>query len=101
MRQLQDRRAVFVGDTLFMPDYRTARADFPGGDARALFHSIRRLLALPTETRLFMCHDYLPAGRTEYVWQTTAGEQRSANVHIHELVAMREKRDAKLAAAVR
>ena len=62
--------AVFVGDTMFMPDYGTARADFPGGDARTLYKSARRILSLPPETRLFMCHDYLPAGRTEYVWET-------------------------------
>jgi len=94
--------AVFVGDTMFMPDYGTARADFPGGDARTLYRSARRILALPPETRLFMCHDYLPAGRTEYVWETTVEAERSANVHIHdgvtedEFVAMREARDATL-----
>ena len=94
--------AVFVGDTMFMPDYGTARADFPGGDARTLYQSARRILSLPPETRLFMCHDYLPAGRTEYVWETTVEAERSANVHIHdgikedEFVAMREARDATL-----
>ncbi|MFN4039501.1 MAG: MBL fold metallo-hydrolase [Erythrobacter sp.] len=95
--------AVFVGDTMFMPDYGTARADFPGGDARSLFRSLRRILALPPETRLFMCHDYLPAGRTEYVWETTVAAERAGNVHAHdgitedEFVAMREARDATLA----
>lgn len=94
--------AVFVGDTMFMPDYGTARADFPGGDARTLYQSARRILSLPPETRLFMCHDYLPAGRTEYVWETTVEAERTANVHIHdgikedEFVAMREARDATL-----
>jgi glyoxylase-like metal-dependent hydrolase (beta-lactamase superfamily II) len=95
--------AVFVGDTMFMPDYGTARADFPGGDARTLFRSLRRLLQLPPETRLFMCHDYLPEGRERYAWETTVAEQRRANVHAHdgisedEFVAMREGRDRKLA----
>lgn len=95
--------AVFVGDTMFMPDYGTARADFPGGDARTLYQSARRLLSLPPETRLFMCHDYLPAGRTEYVWETTVDAERAANVHIHDgiveddFVAMREARDKTLA----
>jgi glyoxylase-like metal-dependent hydrolase (beta-lactamase superfamily II) len=94
--------AVFVGDTMFMPDYGTARADFPGGDARTLFRSLRRILALPPETRLFMCHDYLPKGRTEYVWETTVAAEREGNVHAHdgitedEFVAMREARDATL-----
>ncbi|MCL6250446.1 MBL fold metallo-hydrolase [Altererythrobacter sp. KTW20L] len=94
--------AVFVGDTMFMPDYGTARADFPGGDARTLYRSARRILSLPPETRLFMCHDYLPEGRTEYVWETTVEAERAANVHIHdgltedEFVAMREARDATL-----
>jgi glyoxylase-like metal-dependent hydrolase (beta-lactamase superfamily II) len=96
--------AVFVGDTLFMPDYGTARADFPGGDARALYRSIRRILSLPAETRLFMCHDYKAPGRDEYAWETTVGEERAKNVHVgagvseEEFVAMRTKRDAKLAA---
>ncbi len=95
--------AVFVGDTMFMPDYGTARADFPGGDARILYRSAKRLLSLPPETRLFMCHDYLPEGRTEYVWETTVGAEREINVHIHdgvsedEFVAMREARDKTLA----
>ncbi len=94
--------AVFVGDTMFMPDYGTARADFPGGDARALYRSARKLLALPPETRLFMCHDYLPEGRSEYVWETTVAAQRADNVHIRdgvsevEFVAMREARDKTL-----
>ncbi|MFN7124170.1 MAG: MBL fold metallo-hydrolase, partial [Hydrogenophaga sp.] len=91
--------AVFVGDTMFMPDYGTARADFPGGDARTLYQSAMRLLSLPPETRLFMCHDYLPEGRKDYVWETTVEAERQANVHIHdgvsedEFVAMREARD--------
>ncbi|ODT00229.1 MAG: MBL fold metallo-hydrolase [Erythrobacter sp. SCN 62-14] len=94
--------AVFVGDTMFMPDYGTARADFPGGDARTLFRSLRRILSLPAETRLFMCHDYLPKGRTEYVWETTVAAEREGNIHAHdgitedEFVAMREARDATL-----
>lgn len=94
--------AVFVGDTMFMPDYGTARADFPGGDARQLFRSLRRLLELPPETRLFLCHDYLPEGRDHYVWETTVAQQRSANIHAHdgigeeEFVAMREARDRTL-----
>jgi len=95
--------AVFVGDTLFMPDYGTARADFPGGDARTLYRSIRRILSLPEETRLFMCHDYKAPGRTDYRWETNVGEQRRSNVHIHDgvtedaFVALREGRDAGLA----
>ncbi len=94
--------AVFIGDTLFMPDYGTARADFPGGDARALYRSARRLLSLPPETRLFMCHDYLPEGRSEFLWESTVEAERQANIHIHdgvgedEFVAMREARDATL-----
>ncbi|MGE0854273.1 MAG: MBL fold metallo-hydrolase [Hyphomicrobiaceae bacterium] len=96
--------AVFVGDTLFMPDYGTARADFPGGDARTLYRSIRRLLSLPPETRLFMCHDYKAPGRDHYAWETTVGEQRSRNAHVKDgvdegsFVALREARDAKLQA---
>jgi glyoxylase-like metal-dependent hydrolase (beta-lactamase superfamily II) len=95
--------AVFVGDTLFMPDYGTARADFPGGDARTLFRSIRRLLALPADTRLYMCHDYKAPGRDHYAWQTTVAEQRAHNVHVHDgvtesaFVTMRTARDAGLA----
>lgn len=96
--------AVFVGDTLFMPDYGTARADFPGGSAKTLYQSIQRLLALPPETRLFLCHDYKAPGREHYVWETTVAEERAHNIHVHqgvseaEFVAMREKRDATLAA---
>ena len=95
--------AVFVGDTMFMPDYGTARADFPGGDARQLYRSLRRILALPAETRIFLCHDYLPDGRSGYVWETTVADERAGNVHAHdgisedEFVAMREARDATLA----
>lgn len=95
--------AAFVGDTLFMPDYGTARADFPGGDARTLYRSIRKLLALPEGTRLFLCHDYKAPGREEYSWETTVADQRKANKHVHdgvsedEFVAMREARDATLA----
>jgi glyoxylase-like metal-dependent hydrolase (beta-lactamase superfamily II) len=94
--------AVFVGDTMFMPDYGTARADFPGGDARQLFRSLRRILSLPPETRLFMCHDYLPKGRQQYVWETTVAAEREDNIHAHdgitedEFVQMREARDATL-----
>ncbi len=93
--------AAFVGDTLFMPDVGTARCDFPGGNAHTLYQSIRRLLALPPATRLFMCHDYPPAGR-EPAWQTTVAEQRAGNIHVHdgvsedEFVAMRKRRDATL-----
>jgi glyoxylase-like metal-dependent hydrolase (beta-lactamase superfamily II) len=96
--------AVFVGDTLFMPDYGTARADFPGGDARRLHRSIRRLLALPPQTRLFMCHDYKAPGRDHYAWETTVGAQRAGNIHVkdgvteEEFVALRKARDATLAA---
>ena len=92
---------AFVGDTLFMPDYGTARCDFPGADARTLYRSIRQLLALPPQTRLFMCHDYLPGGR-ELRYMTTVAEQRADNIHIHEgidedsFVSMREARDATL-----
>jgi glyoxylase-like metal-dependent hydrolase (beta-lactamase superfamily II) len=95
---------VFVGDTLFMPDYGTARTDFPGGDARALYHSIRRILSLPRETHLWMCHDYKPVGRDVFRWQSTVGEQRAHNVHIHDgisedqFVAARTARDRTLAA---
>ncbi|MES2781807.1 MAG: MBL fold metallo-hydrolase [Pseudomonadota bacterium] len=95
--------AAFVGDTLFMPDYGTARADFPGGDARQLYRSIRRVLSLPEETRLFLCHDYKAPGRDDYRWETSVNEQRRASVHVHdgitedEFVAMREARDATLA----
>jgi glyoxylase-like metal-dependent hydrolase (beta-lactamase superfamily II) len=98
--------AVFVGDTIFMPDYGTARADFPGGDAATLYRSIRRLLSLPPETRLFMCHDYKAPGRDRYAWETTVAEERARNVHVHDgvaeadFVAMRTKRDATLTAPV-
>jgi glyoxylase-like metal-dependent hydrolase (beta-lactamase superfamily II) len=94
--------AVFTGDTLFMPDYGTARADFPGGDARQLYRSIRRLLSLPPETRLYLCHDYKAPGRDGYVWETTVTAQQTGNVHVHEgvseeeFVAMRTQRDATL-----
>jgi glyoxylase-like metal-dependent hydrolase (beta-lactamase superfamily II) len=96
--------AVFVGDTLFMPDFGTARADFPGGDAHKLYRSIQRLLSLPPKTRLFMCHDYKAPGREDYAWETTVAEQRAHNAHVKEgvseddFVAMREARDATLAA---
>ena len=96
--------AVFVGDTLFMPDYGTARADFPGGDARQLYRSIKRLMALPEQTRLFMCHDYKAPGRDHYAWETTVAEERARNVHAKEgvsedeFVAMRMKRDEGLMA---
>jgi glyoxylase-like metal-dependent hydrolase (beta-lactamase superfamily II) len=94
--------AAFVGDTLFMPDYGTARADFPGGSARQLYHSIKRVLALPAQTRLFMCHDYKAPGRDSFAWETTVAEERARNVHVHdgvsedEFVAMREARDKTL-----
>jgi len=94
--------AVFVGDTLFMPDYGTARTDFPGGDARQLYRSIQRLLALPRDMRLFMCHDYKAPGRDEFAWETTVGAQMDTNIHIgagqteDAFVAMREARDATL-----
>lgn len=95
--------AAFIGDTLFMPDYGTARADFPGGDARVLFRSIRRLLSLPERTRLFMCHDYKAPGRDVYAWESSVEEQRRANVHVKdgtsedEFVEMRAARDSTLA----
>jgi glyoxylase-like metal-dependent hydrolase (beta-lactamase superfamily II) len=94
---------VFVGDTLFMPDYGTARADFPGGDASALYRSIRRLLSLPPETVLWLCHDYGAPGRTEYAWKTTVADERARNVQIRdgvtekEFVAARTARDKTLA----
>jgi glyoxylase-like metal-dependent hydrolase (beta-lactamase superfamily II) len=93
--------AVFVGDTLFMPDVGTARCDFPGGDARTLYASIHKLLSLPPQTRLFMCHDYPPAGRP-ISFETTVAEQRARNIHVHEgisaeqFVKMRTERDATL-----
>ena len=95
--------AAFVGDTLFMPDYGTARTDFPGGDARTLYRSIRRILALPAETRLFMCHDYKASGRDSFAWETTVAEQRARNIHVRDgvsedaFVAMRTARDRGLA----
>ena len=97
--------AVFVGDTLFMPDSGTARCDFPGGDPATLYRSIRRILALPKETRMFICHDYRPGGRPA-AWETTVGEQRAANIHIHdgiteaEFVALRTARDRTLSMPV-
>ncbi|KRA61191.1 MBL fold metallo-hydrolase [Caulobacter sp. Root656] len=96
--------AAFVGDTLFMPDYGTARADFPGGDARTLYRSIRKVLDLPPATRLFVGHDYLPAGRSDHRWETTVAEERAGNLHVHDgvdeeaFVALRQARDATLAA---
>ena len=96
--------AAFVGDTLFMPDYGTARADFPGGDAHQLYRSIKRLLALPPETRLFMCHDYKAPGRDDYAWETSVRDERAHNVHVRDgvsedaFVTMREARDATLSA---
>jgi glyoxylase-like metal-dependent hydrolase (beta-lactamase superfamily II) len=93
---------AFVGDTLFMPDYGTARADFPGGDAQTLFRSIHRLLGLPDRTRLFLCHDYKAPGREHFMWETTVAAERQGNVHVHSgvtekaFVAMREARDATL-----
>ena len=94
--------AAFVGDTMFMPDYGTARTDFPGGDARLLFKSIHRLMALPGETRVFLCHDYQAPERPYYAWETTVAAERADNIHIREgigedqFVAMRTKRDAAL-----
>ncbi|KGI76722.1 MBL fold metallo-hydrolase [Oleiagrimonas soli] len=94
--------AAFVGDTIFMPDYGTARCDFPGGDAHVLYRSIQRLFELPDTTRVFLCHDYKAPGRDTFVCETTIGEQKRANIHVHEGVAedafvtMREARDAKL-----
>ena len=91
--------AAFIGDTMFMPDFGTARADFPGGDASALYRSIRRILSLPPETRLFMCHDYKAPGRDQFAWETTVAEQRANNVHIGgdvdeaAFVKMRTERD--------
>ena len=96
--------AAFVGDTLFMPDYGTARCDFPGGDAEVLYESIQKILKLPERTRIFTCHDYLPEGRSEYVWESSVADQKRSNIHVHEgksqqdFVEMRRKRDAKLSA---
>ena len=94
--------AAFVGDTLFMPDYGTARTDFPGGDAAVLYRSIQKILALPAATRIFLCHDYKAPGRDEYQWETTVGQQRAHNIHIHEgvteqaFVEFRNQKDSKL-----
>ena len=94
--------AAFVGDTLFMPDYGTARCDFPGGDARTLYHSIQKVLSLPEQTRLFLCHDYKAPGRESFQHETSVAEQRKTNVHVHdgiseeEFVKMRTERDATL-----
>ncbi|WGL17349.1 MBL fold metallo-hydrolase [Microbulbifer bruguierae] len=94
--------ALFVGDTLFMPDVGSARCDFPGGDARALYRSVQKLLALPAETRMFMCHDYPPNGSRQHQYQTSVGEQKRSNIHLHEgitedeFVDMRSKRDSTL-----
>ena len=94
--------AAFVGDTLFMPDYGTARCDFPGGDAATLYRSIQRIFALPPATRLFLCHDYKAPGRSDFRWMTTVAEERSSNVHVRdgvgeaEFVALREARDKTL-----
>ncbi|MGI9220287.1 MAG: MBL fold metallo-hydrolase [Woeseiaceae bacterium] len=94
--------AAFVGDTLFMPDFGTARTDFPGGSAAQLYASIQKILALPDDTRLFMCHDYKAPGRDEYAWETSVAEQRASNIHINEqvseeaFVATREGRDSQL-----
>tara|TARA_R110002110_G_scaffold239506_5_gene455463 strand:- start:207 stop:1070 length:864 start_codon:yes stop_codon:yes gene_type:complete len=95
--------AAFVGDTLFMPDFGTARTDFPGGDAHTLYASIRKIFSLPDETRIFVCHDYLPETRTDIRWESTVEEQRKSNKHVHdgvgedEFVKLRRQRDAKLA----
>ena len=95
--------AAFVGDTLFMPDYGTARADFPGGNAETLYDSIQRLLSLPDDTRLYLCHDYKAPGRNEFAWETTVRDQRERNIHVNESVSreefvrLREARDSKLA----
>ena len=94
--------AAFVGDTIFMPDFGTARCDFPGGDAATLYRSIQKIFALPDETRLFMCHDYKAPGREHYAWETTVAEQKAKNKHVHEgvtedeFVKMRTERDAQL-----
>lgn len=96
--------AAFVGDTLFMPDYGTARCDFPGGDARTLYRSIQRIFALPGDTRIFLCHDYKAPGRDAFAHETTVAAQRSGNIHVREgigedeFVCMRTARDATLSA---
>ena len=98
--------AAFVGDTLFMPDFGTARCDFPGGDAATLYGSIQKILSLPPETRLFMCHDYKAPGRDQYAWETTVAEERKSNIHVREgiseaeFVTMRSERDKTLAMPV-
>lgn len=95
---------AFVGDTLFMPDYGTARCDFPGGDAETLYQSIQKILALAEDMRIFTCHDYLPEGRSKHAWESSVAEQKRANIHVHEgigaqeFVDMRNARDATLAA---
>lgn len=97
---------AYVGDTLFMPDYGTARTDFPGGDAPSLYRSIRRILDLPPETRIYVGHDYLPKGRETYAWETSVAEERAKNIHVHdgveeaEFVKLRQARDATLAPPV-
>ena len=94
--------AAFVGDTLFMPDYGSARCDFPGGNAETLYQSVQKIYALPEATRLYMCHDYLPEKRQTYLWETTVAEEKMHNIHLnssislHEFVAMREARDKDL-----
>lgn len=94
--------AVFVGDTLFMPDYGTARCDFPGGDAATLYSSIQKIFGLPDKTRMFLCHDYKAAGRDTFIWETTIGIQKASNIHIHDgvtqadFVMMRNARDKTL-----
>ena len=94
--------AAFVGDTLFMPDFGSARTDFPGGSAAELYDSVQKIYALPAGTRLFMCHDYKAPGRDEYAWETSVAEQRATNIHINEhvsrdeFIALREERDSKL-----
>ena len=94
--------SAFIGDTLFMPDFGTARADFPGGSATDLYHSIQKILALPDETTLYLCHDYKAPGRDEFCWQTTVAEQKANNVHVgggkteEEFVSFRTTRDAQL-----
>ncbi|MDH3701666.1 MAG: MBL fold metallo-hydrolase [Alphaproteobacteria bacterium] len=94
--------AAFVGDTIFMPDYGSARADFPGGDARTLYRSIRKVLSLPPDTRLFLCHDYKAPGRDDYAWETTVADERAKNLHVHDgvteedFVKLRTERDAML-----
>ncbi len=103
MSYVVNDEAVFVGDTLFMPDFGTARCDFPGGSAETLYNSVMKLFQLPSETEVYLCHDYLPEGRTEYQYKTTIGEQRANNIHIgesnnkDEFIAKRTARDAQLA----